>query len=147
MRFSDMPGNEYKYYRNRQIKKIIFTALLFLLIVIALSVFICNRDGGDAGSKNGDPGMPGKSSADYSEKGPRMDDAGGEEYNGSAERKRLDEKIRASRKRKTVRRKKSSGEDSVNKKVKKIKEEKKRPPKPPTLEIIGEEGKVLMKKE
>ncbi len=144
-----MSGNEYKYYRYRRIKRNVFVGLLFLLIVILISLFICNSGGVSTGGKNGDSDIPGKSSTGSSERGPGMTPEGGEDSNGSREGSGLRKKTGTGTygKRKTVRRKNSSVEHPVINKVKKVKSEKNLPPKSPTLEIIGDEGKVLMKKE
>lgn len=144
-----MPGNEFKYYRMRRIKRNIFALLLLLVSVIVISLFICKRNSGNSGSKNDKVDLLEETGAGYSEKRPGTDILNGGKYNSSSEKNRLSENNGAgtSGKRKPVKRKTSSVEHSTINKVKKVKPEKNLPPKPPTLEIIGEEGKVLMKKE
>jgi hypothetical protein len=144
-----MVTHDYKYYRYKRVRKIILSTLILLSLLIFISLFICNRTGGSSGVSERGDGVPGKSVTDHSEKGTGIDESGEGGTIGSVEKGRDDKKSRArsSGMRKTGKRKTSSVKHATINKVKKVKEEKKAPPKPPTLEIIGEEGKVLMKKE
>jgi hypothetical protein len=144
-----MLKHDYKYYRYRKLKRGLLGALLLLSLLIIISLLICNRNGENAGGDERGEGMPGRSQADHSEKGSGIDESGEGGTIGSVEKGRDDKRSRArsSGMRKTGKRKTSSVKHATVNKVKKVKEEKKAPPKPPTLEIIGEEGKVLMKKE
>ncbi len=147
-----MPGYDSLYYRQRRRKRLLLSALLIVFVAVVLGFLICGSRDGSSGRKENESGFPGKSSEGSPGKGSGIiseDDKGGE---GSQREvpERIGEKGSSGTgsrgKRKRAKTKTPYREPSALKKIEKVKPDKNLPPKPPTLEIIGEDGKVLMKK-
>ncbi len=146
-----MRGYDSLYYRQRRRKRLLLSVLLIIFLAVVLGFLICGSRNGSPGRKENESGFPGKNSEGSSGKGSGI--TGEADNGGKGSQREAPESMgekgssgTVSRgKRKRVKRKTPYREPSVLKKVERVKAEK-NPPKPPTLEIIGEDGKVLMKK-
>ncbi len=147
-----MRGYNSLYYRQRRRKRLLLTALLIIFIVVVVGFLICGSRNGETVRKENESGFPGKRSEGSSGIGSGKISEGDKGVKGS--QKEIPERIKkkgssgtgSHGKRKRVKRKTPYRKPAALKKIEKVKPEKRLPPKPPTLEIIGEDGKVLMKK-